>query len=105
MIKGVITEDPTPDTSRAGEPVTLLTLGFAARDAKDKNERWASTSCTVEISSQLASKFEGELHKGATVLVAGQLGCGGNVLASGLCLGSAPKEAEVSSDGPGAARG
>jgi primosomal replication protein N len=94
MIKGVITEEPTPDTSRGGEPVLLLTLGFAAPDAKDENERWASTSCTVEISSRLAGKFDGELHKGATVLVAGQLAGGGDVLASGLCLGSTPAEAE-----------
>jgi primosomal replication protein N len=105
MIKGVITEEPTPDTSRGGEPVMLLTLGFAAADAKDENERWASTSCTVEVSSQLAATFDGELQKGATVLVVGQLAGGGDVLARGLCLGSTPAETEFSFSRSGAARG
>jgi len=85
MIKGEITEEPTLDTSRDAKPITLLTLRFEAKDATD---HWAPASCTVEVSSRLAAKFDGELHKGTTVLVAGQLAGGGDVLAMELCLAS-----------------
>lgn len=85
VIKGDITEEPTLDTNRGAEPVTLLTLRF---DAKDTTEHWAPASCTVEVSHQLAARFDGELHKGTTVLVAGQLAGGGDVLATGLGLAS-----------------
>jgi len=55
MIRGTSPRSRLSIPSRGEEPVTLLTLRF---DAKDATEHWR-LPLHVEVSSQLAEKFEG----------------------------------------------
>jgi hypothetical protein len=70
LLSGVMVDEPQCDTSRGGDPITVLLLSFAAPD-----ERVGSSSglCEVEVTDKLADRHREQLRLGAKVLVVGEL--------------------------------
>jgi hypothetical protein len=70
ILSGTIIEEPLRDTSRDGDPITVLLVSFAAPD--EKVGRF-SASCEVEVPDPLADKCRRQLQPGGRVVAAGQL--------------------------------
>lgn len=70
VLSGLIAAEPVRDTSRDGDPITVLLLSF---DAPDERARDASTCCEVEVSDDIADRHRRRLSVGRRVRVAGQL--------------------------------
>jgi len=86
---GVVAEDPIGETSRLGEPVTLLMVDFPVPYPREVAERRRSACCSVEVPQALAAELAGRVEKGTEVFVCGHLAGGGDVLATSLVpLGS-----------------
>ncbi len=70
LVTGTILEEPTRDTSRGGDPVTILLLGVKASDVGDRDE----TACLeVEAGDPVADPHRDRLRKGLRLVVLGRL--------------------------------
>lgn len=75
LLSGTIVEEPLRDTSRDGDPVTVLLVSF---DAPDEKARRAAAVCEVEVPDEIADKQRRQLRAGRRLVVLGQLtGAGG----------------------------
>lgn len=75
VLRGVMVNEPLPDTSRGGDPITVLQLSFPAPDDRARSD---SALREVEVPDEIADRHRGQLRLGATVLVVGELtGAGG----------------------------
>jgi hypothetical protein len=70
VLSGLIVAAPARDTSRDGDPITVLLLSF---DAPDERVRQGSTCCEIEVPDVIADRHRGWLRVGRRVWVAGQL--------------------------------
>jgi hypothetical protein len=70
VLSGLIAAPPARDTSRDGDPITVLLLSF---DAPDERTRQVPTCCEVEVPDSIADRHRGWLRVGRRVWVAGQL--------------------------------
>jgi primosomal replication protein N len=70
VLSGLIAAAPVRDTSRDGDPITVLLLSF---DAPDERARQGSTCCEVEVPDSIADRHRRWLRAGRRVWVAGQL--------------------------------
>jgi primosomal replication protein N len=75
VLSGLIAAAPAHDTSRAGDPITVLLLSY---EAPDEQARRGSTCCEVEVPDSIADRHRRWLRAGRRVWVAGQLN--GNTL-------------------------
>lgn len=70
LVTGTILEDPTRDTSRGGEPVTIVLLGIKASDVGAEDQ----TACVeVEAGDPVADPHRNMLRKGRRLVVLGRL--------------------------------
>lgn len=69
LLGGVMVADPQRDTSREGDPVTVLLLSFRAPDDRAHG---GSACCEVEVPDELAEPHRKDLRAGAPILVSGQ---------------------------------
>jgi len=70
LLSGTIVAEPARDTSRDGEPITVLLVSFAA---PDQGVREGSTCCEVEVIDSIADRHRRRLGVGRRVWVIGQL--------------------------------
>jgi hypothetical protein len=70
VLSGLIAAAPARDTSRDGDPITVLLLSFAAPDDR---ARHGSNCCEVEIPDSIADRHRRWLRAGRRIWVAGQL--------------------------------
>jgi hypothetical protein len=70
VLSGLIVAEPCRDTSRDGDPITVLLLSFSAPDERAPD---ISTCCEVEVSDSIADRHRRLLRIGRRVWVAGQL--------------------------------
>lgn len=70
ILSGVIAATPAHDTSRGGEPITVLLLSF---EAPDEKTRPGSGCCEVEVPDSIADRHRRWLRVGRRVWVTGQL--------------------------------
>jgi hypothetical protein len=70
VLSGLIAAEPVRDTSRDGDPITVLLVSFCA---PDERARHGSTCCEVEVTDSIADRHRRELCVGRRVWVAGQL--------------------------------
>lgn len=69
-LSGLIVAEPSRDTSREGDPITVLLLSFTA---PDERARGTSTCCEVEVTDSIADRHRRLLRVGRRVWVAGHL--------------------------------
>jgi hypothetical protein len=69
-LSGLIAAEPRPDTSRDGDPITVLLLAFTAPDERSGN---TATCCEVEVLDSIADRHRRRLRAGQRVWVAGHL--------------------------------
>ena len=69
VLSGLIAAEPSRDTSRDGDPITVLLVSFSAPD----EARAGSTCCEVEVTDSIADRHRRQLRVGRRVWVAGQL--------------------------------
>jgi hypothetical protein len=81
MLSGTIVEEPLRDTSREGEPITVLLVSFAAPDEK---ARPGSACCEVECADSVADSCRTQLRPGGRVAMVGQLTGGGGLWATSI---------------------
>lgn len=70
VLSGLIAAPPARDTSRDGDPITVLVLSF---DAPDDRAPQSSSCCEVKILDSIADRHRRWLRAGRRVWVAGQL--------------------------------
>lgn len=70
VLSGLIAAAPARETSRGGDPITVLSLSF---DAPEERARQSSTCCEVEVPDSIADRHRRWLRAGRPVWVAGQL--------------------------------
>jgi hypothetical protein len=70
VLSGLIAAAPARDTSRDGDPITVLLLSLGA---PDERARQGSTCCEVEVPDSIADRHRAWLRAGRRVWVAGQL--------------------------------
>jgi primosomal replication protein N len=70
VLSGLIAAEPARDTSRDGDPITVLLVSFSA---PDERARHSSTCCEVEVIDSIADRHRRRLRVGRRVWVAGQL--------------------------------
>jgi hypothetical protein len=70
VLSGLIAAEPRPDTSRDGDPITVLLLAFTAPDERSGN---TATCCEVEILDSIADGHRRRLRAGQRVWVVGHL--------------------------------
>ena len=70
VLSGLIAAEPLRDTSRDGDPITVLLVSFSA---PDERARASSTCCEVEVTDSIADCHRCRLRVGRRVWVAGQL--------------------------------
>ncbi len=90
VLTGLIAAEPVRDTSREGDPITVLLVSFAAPDERG---RGTSTCCEVEVADSIADRHRRRLRVGRPVWVVGQL-TGNGLWATSLGT-SPPVEAPV----------
>lgn len=84
VLSGVIAAEPLRDTSRDGDPITVLLVSFGAPDERARDR---STCCEVEVTDSIADRHRPSLRLGRRVWVAGKL-TGNGLWATSL--GSSP---------------
>lgn len=70
VLSGLIAAEPTRDTSRDGDPITVLLLSFTAPDERARD---SPTCCEVEVIDTIVGRNRRWLCVGQRVWVAGQL--------------------------------
>jgi hypothetical protein len=70
VLSGLIAAEPVRDTSRDGDPITVLLVSFGAPDERARD---SSTCCEVEVTDSIADPHRRWLCVGRRVWVAGQL--------------------------------
>jgi|SRR6185312_7096047 len=70
VLSGLIAAEPIRDTSRDGDPITVLLVSFSA---PDERARETSTCCEVEVTDSIADRHRRRLRVGRRVWVVGQL--------------------------------
>jgi len=70
VLSGLIAAEPRPDTSREGDPITVLLLAFTAPDERSGN---TATCCEVEVLDSIADGHRRRLRAGQRILVVGHL--------------------------------
>ncbi len=70
VLSGLIAAEPLRDTSRDGDPITVLLVSFGAPDERARD---TSTCCEVEVIDSIADRHRRRLRVGRRVWVAGQL--------------------------------
>ncbi len=79
VVSGLIAAKPKRDTSRDGDPITVLLLSFAAPDERIQD---GSTCCEIEVLDSIADRHRRRLTAGMRVAVVGQLTGAGGLWAS-----------------------
>lgn len=70
VLSGLVAAEPVHDTSRDGDPITVLLVSFGAPDERARDN---STCCEVEILDSIANRHRRLLRVGRRIRVAGQL--------------------------------
>jgi hypothetical protein len=90
VLSGVMVNQPQRDTSREGNPITVLQISFAAPDERVGS---GSALCEVEVRDEIADRHRRQLRPGATVLVVGELTGAGGLWANFLAVKSPSRSA------------
>ncbi len=91
VLSGLIAAEPVCDTSRDGDPITVVLVSFGAPDERAGE---SSTCCEVEIPDSIAKRHRRLLRVGRRIWVAGHL-TGSGLWATSL---DTPRTAEASVD-------
>jgi hypothetical protein len=73
VVTGELLSDPRAGKGPSGDPVALLEIEFPVAHPEHPRFLWAYTTYDVEVAGDIGGSDLEELHKGASVLVWGQL--------------------------------
>jgi hypothetical protein len=95
VLTGVLVAEPERDKSRAGDPITVVLMCFAAPDGHVES---GAACCEVEIPDALADRHRRHLRAGRRLLVSGTLTGAGGLWAKSIDMGHRRLEKETPGD-------